>query len=174
MKILADRITTEWVSLLTGLTPDSGCYMSEARRGTFITCKSPANHTDRRIRNSQTGSRPFFGSNYDSLYAIKTKYDPFRTFYAPTAAGSDEWQVQADGRLCQARIGRCRITYFGLPATCRYETNSAKRSHHPARDSAFSRYRIHPLLSNSITYNSIHEVIDTEQRAIAFIVFNWT
>ncbi|KAF3401999.1 putative FAD-linked oxidoreductase, partial [Penicillium rolfsii] len=44
----------------------------------------------------------FFGSNYDSLYAIKKKYDPFNTFYAPTAVGSDEWQVEADGRLCRA------------------------------------------------------------------------
>ncbi|OQE09919.1 hypothetical protein PENVUL_c005G02576 [Penicillium vulpinum] len=44
----------------------------------------------------------FYGRNYNSLYAIKSKYDPLRTFYAPTAVGSDDWQVEAGGRLCQA------------------------------------------------------------------------
>ncbi|KAJ5375152.1 FAD linked oxidase N-terminal [Penicillium concentricum] len=43
----------------------------------------------------------FYGRNYDLLYAIKRKYDPFRTFYAPTAVGSEDWQVKAGGRLCQ-------------------------------------------------------------------------
>ncbi|KAJ5302084.1 FAD linked oxidase N-terminal [Penicillium antarcticum] len=66
MKILADRMTSEWAD---PQQPD--------------------------------WQQTFFGSNYDSLYAIKTKYDPFRTFYAPTAVGSDHWQVEAGGRLCQ-------------------------------------------------------------------------
>ncbi|CDM36385.1 FAD-binding, type 2 [Penicillium roqueforti FM164] len=35
MKTLADRMTTKWVPILTALSPDSGCYMSEARRQTF-------------------------------------------------------------------------------------------------------------------------------------------
>ncbi|OGE56470.1 hypothetical protein PENARI_c003G05330 [Penicillium arizonense] len=32
----------------------------------------------------------FFGSNYNSLHAIKPKYNPFRTFNAPTSVGSDD------------------------------------------------------------------------------------
>ncbi|KAJ6092072.1 FAD linked oxidase N-terminal [Penicillium canescens] len=82
MKILAGRMTTEWVPILTDLTPDSG--QADPQQPDW--------------------KQAFFGSNYNSLHAIKTKYDPFRTFYAPTAVGSDDWQVQADGRLCQARI----------------------------------------------------------------------
>jgi hypothetical protein len=101
MKILADRMTNEWVPILTELTPDSGCYMSEARRNVHDWI-SPANHIQADPQQPDW-RQAFFGSNYDSLYAIKTKYDPFRTFYAPTAVGSDDWQVEADGRLCRAK-----------------------------------------------------------------------
>ena len=44
----------------------------------------------------------FYGSNYQKLYSIKKKYDPNHIFYAPTAVGSDEWQVQGNGGLCWA------------------------------------------------------------------------
>nr|ABQ01445.1 isoamyl alcohol oxidase [Penicillium griseofulvum] len=84
MKTLANKMTTKWVPLLTDLSPDSGCYMSEA---------------DPQQPNWQ---HTFYGRNYNSLYAIKKKYDPFQTFYATTAVGSEDWQVEDGGRLCQA------------------------------------------------------------------------
>ncbi|KAJ5506052.1 FAD linked oxidase N-terminal [Penicillium expansum] len=84
MKILADKMTTKWVPILTALSPESGCYMSEA---------DPQ---------QPDWKQTFYGRNYDSLYAIKTKYDPLQTFYATTAVGSEDWQVEAGGRLCQA------------------------------------------------------------------------
>ncbi|EMR66545.1 putative fad linked oxidase-like protein [Eutypa lata UCREL1] len=51
----------------------------------------------------------FFGSHYDRLLDIKNKYDPWDTFWAPTAVGSEGWYItrQEDylvtqtGRLCR-------------------------------------------------------------------------
>jgi FAD/FMN-containing dehydrogenase len=43
----------------------------------------------------------FYGSNWDKLSEIKQKWDPEGLFYATTAVGSDEWQPDADGRLCR-------------------------------------------------------------------------
>ncbi|EAW11671.1 FAD-dependent oxidoreductase [Aspergillus clavatus NRRL 1] len=85
MKTLADRMTSKWVPILTALSPDSGCYMNEA--------------------DPQQPDWPqtFYGRNYETLYAIKKRYDPFDTFYASTAVGSGDWQVKTDGRLCRVK-----------------------------------------------------------------------
>ncbi len=62
--------------------------------------------TDASARNPQSDPREvdwkhsFYGPNYEALYDIKKKYDPDCIFYGNTSVGSDEWQVQADGRLC--------------------------------------------------------------------------
>jgi hypothetical protein len=51
----------------------------------------------------------FFGSNYDRLLQIKRKVDPYDLFWAPTAVGSESWEVQGQrdwltlqtGKLCK-------------------------------------------------------------------------
>ena len=43
----------------------------------------------------------FYGANYKRLRSIKAKYDPHDIFYATTAVGSDEWQVEEPGVLCR-------------------------------------------------------------------------
>lgn len=43
----------------------------------------------------------FYGSNYDALRKVKSKYDPHDIFYAKTAVGSAEWREREDGRLCK-------------------------------------------------------------------------
>jgi hypothetical protein len=43
----------------------------------------------------------FYGVNWDRLSEIKRKWDPEALFYATTAVGSDQWKVDADGRLCR-------------------------------------------------------------------------
>jgi hypothetical protein len=70
--------------------PDSGAYMSESA------ILEP---------NFQ---QAFYGSNYDQLYSLKQKYDPFGVLYAPTAVGSEDWTVTSadglpdqNGRLCR-------------------------------------------------------------------------
>lgn len=51
----------------------------------------------------------FYGDKYEKLLAIKRKYDPDGLLYAPTAVGSEEWEVRnpevgyttQNGRLCR-------------------------------------------------------------------------
>lgn len=52
-----------------------------------------------------------FGNNYERLYAIKKRVDPWGVFYAVTGVASDEWMVEGarsglpiqQGRLCRAQ-----------------------------------------------------------------------
>jgi FAD/FMN-containing dehydrogenase len=43
----------------------------------------------------------FYGSNWDRLSEIKTKYDPQGILYATTAVGSEKWITDDQGRLCR-------------------------------------------------------------------------
>lgn len=45
----------------------------------------------------------YYGRNYGRLRQVKKKYDPTDLLYAKTAVGSDEWDVDASGRLCRVR-----------------------------------------------------------------------
>jgi FAD/FMN-containing dehydrogenase len=43
----------------------------------------------------------FYGVNWARLSEIKSKWDPESLLYATTAVGSDEWEADANGRLCR-------------------------------------------------------------------------
>nr|UYO77233.1 FAD-dependent isoamyl alcohol oxidase [Trichoderma psychrophilum] len=43
----------------------------------------------------------FFGPNYNRLLSIKNKYDPDQLLYVKTGVGSDNWDEDANGRLCK-------------------------------------------------------------------------
>ncbi|KAH7316747.1 hypothetical protein B0I35DRAFT_503838 [Stachybotrys elegans] len=43
----------------------------------------------------------FYGSNYKKLLRIKKKYDPDNILFARMGVGSEEWEIQPDGRLCK-------------------------------------------------------------------------
>ncbi|KAF2084760.1 FAD/FMN-containing isoamyl alcohol oxidase MreA [Saccharata proteae CBS 121410] len=77
------RMTDEFVPLLEALTPGGGCYSNE---GDF---RQP------------DWQRVFYGGNYARLREAKRLYDPNDVFYATTAVGADEWEVEGDGRLCR-------------------------------------------------------------------------
>lgn len=107
MAISAKRMTEEWVPKLAAVAPNSGCYMSE------VTAHAEEFHIVRSvIANSvfisQSDPREvdwkqsFYGANYQKLYSIKTKYDPYNLFYGNTSVGSDDWYLQENGALCWA------------------------------------------------------------------------
>lgn len=83
--ILADyRQLNAWQEDLRAITPGAGTYMNEA------TWDNPHWKED------------YFGSNYNELLAVKTKYDPRHVFWANAAVGSDEyWKATEDRRLCR-------------------------------------------------------------------------
>ncbi|KAJ5714327.1 uncharacterized protein N7483_011508 [Penicillium malachiteum] len=78
------QLTNDLEPQLRELTPGSGGYLNEAN---FML---------------RTWKEDFYGINYDSLRAIKKKYDPEDLFYAHSAVGSDVWKVAEDKRLCRA------------------------------------------------------------------------
>ena len=78
--VLTDKIVPQ----LEALSPGSGCYLNEAN------FQEPNWQAD------------FYGSNFYKLQAIKSAYDPYDLFYAPTAVGSEKWTAEPDGRLCRS------------------------------------------------------------------------
>lgn len=69
---------------LRAITPGGGTYMNEA------------------TWDNVNWKVDYFGSNYDTLKTIKTKYDPQDLFWAEAAVGNDvAWVIAADGRLCK-------------------------------------------------------------------------
>ncbi|KAI0158347.1 hypothetical protein GGR57DRAFT_510512 [Xylariaceae sp. FL1272] len=77
-----DDITYTKTAALTALAPQTGVYMNEADRF------------------DPSWKVNFYGSNYQKLYRIKSRYDPTSLFYCPTCVGSDDWRSDSTGRLC--------------------------------------------------------------------------
>ncbi|KAK0621942.1 hypothetical protein B0T17DRAFT_494420 [Bombardia bombarda] len=48
----------------------------------------------------------FFGTNYDRLLQIKKKIDPTDVFWAPTAVGSDRWEIRDQNEWLTLQTGR--------------------------------------------------------------------
>lgn len=71
-------------------SPDSGTYLNEADI------------------NEPDWQQAFYGDNYQYLYELKQKYDPWGVLYASTAVGSEDWYITnqtayyptQNGRLC--------------------------------------------------------------------------
>ncbi|EAU38517.1 conserved hypothetical protein [Aspergillus terreus NIH2624] len=85
-----NTFTNDILGVWRATCPESGAYMSEA--GIL----------------EPNFQQAFYGSNYDRLYRLKQKYDPFGVFYAPTGVGSEDWTVDSadglpdqNGRLCR-------------------------------------------------------------------------
>ncbi|KAL8857197.1 MAG: hypothetical protein Q9178_006252 [Gyalolechia marmorata] len=80
---LQEIMTDKYIPQLKALAPDSGVYLNE---GDW---------------NDPDWKQAFYGANYPKLKSIKAKYDPNDIFYATTAVGSDDWVIEAPGRLCR-------------------------------------------------------------------------
>ncbi|QDS76158.1 hypothetical protein FKW77_007483 [Venturia effusa] len=77
--------TMDGADALKDLAPDMGAYFNEHDP------KEPFwKHT-------------LFGPNYASLLSIKRLYDPEGLLYCRHCVGSDQWEEQADGALCQSK-----------------------------------------------------------------------
>jgi hypothetical protein len=85
---------TNWMDVVREIAPNSGAYMSEAH---LI---------------EPNLQEAFYSTNYPRLYVLKQKYDPTGVFFALTAVGAEDWEVQVtdplpyswnnNGRLCPA------------------------------------------------------------------------
>ncbi|KAL8757325.1 MAG: hypothetical protein Q9199_002309 [Rusavskia elegans] len=82
---LQEDMTDKYIPQLKALAPDSGVYLNE---GDW---------------HDSDWKQAFYGPNYDKLKLIKKKYDSNDIFYATTAVGSDDWVIEAPGRLCRVR-----------------------------------------------------------------------
>ncbi|GME49567.1 hypothetical protein MMC11_000305 [Neofusicoccum parvum] len=77
------KLTEEVVPLLEAITPGAGAYMNEADV------------------NNPNWKEDYFGENYARLREIKAEWDPEGLFYGKTTVGSDEWEIDDEGRLCK-------------------------------------------------------------------------
>ena len=68
---------------LSSLAPDTGVYLNEN------TPYNPDWQSD------------FWGPHYPRLKAFKDKTDPKGVFYCPVCVGSEEWTLDASGKLCR-------------------------------------------------------------------------
>ncbi|KAL4746443.1 hypothetical protein BDW72DRAFT_210436 [Aspergillus terricola var. indicus] len=92
----ASTAVTSWMDVMRAIAPNSGAYMSEGDL----------------LEPNQTEA--FYGANYERLYALKQKYDPTGLFFALTAVGAEDWEVQTtdpvpdswnnNGRLCPVSV----------------------------------------------------------------------
>ncbi|TLD15080.1 FAD-binding domain-containing protein [Venturia nashicola] len=53
--------------------------------------------------NDPTWRQTTFGPNYEKLLSIKRLYDPNGLLYCKNCVGSEQWQEQIDGGLCQSK-----------------------------------------------------------------------
>lgn len=54
----------------------------------------------------------FWGSNYEYLYEVKQRYDPWGVFYAATAVGSEDWYITDQIAYYPTQYGRlCPVQY---------------------------------------------------------------
>ena len=87
------KITHDWMERLRQITPGSGGYGNE---GDVM---------------EPDFAQAFYGDSYERLLSIKKKVDPWNVFWAPTAVGSEGWEITDQkewlttqtGRLCRKR-----------------------------------------------------------------------
>lgn len=87
MRAKMDRLTDVISPQLEAATPGSGTYLNEANV------------------KQHDWQKHFYGANFQRLRGIKDRWDPTAVFYAPTAVGSEDWEVDGSGRLCRVAAG---------------------------------------------------------------------
>ncbi|SPO02024.1 probable FAD/FMN-containing dehydrogenases [Cephalotrichum gorgonifer] len=86
-----NKITHEWMESLRQVTPGGGGYGNE---GDVM---------------EPDFAQAFYGSGYDRLLSIKNAVDPWSTFWAPTAVGSEGWYITGQETWLTTQTGKlCR------------------------------------------------------------------
>ncbi|RGP67741.1 hypothetical protein FSPOR_5931 [Fusarium sporotrichioides] len=86
-----NKITFDIMERLKAVTPGGGGYGNEGD-----------------VMDPDFG-QSYFGSNYQKLYQLKQKIDPYGVFYAPTAVGSEDWYITGQPAYVTKQTGRlCR------------------------------------------------------------------
>ncbi|RAQ65265.1 restculine oxidase precursor [Aspergillus flavus] len=91
LKAANEKLTDDIMQRLRDVTPGSGSYLNEGD-----------------VMEPNFGEA-FYGANYDRLLQIKAEVDPWDTFWAPTAVGSEDWYITdvpdwltyQTGKLCR-------------------------------------------------------------------------
>ncbi|KAI2624613.1 FAD-binding domain-containing protein [Hypomontagnella submonticulosa] len=86
----ANKNLVEMMQPWRDASPGAGAYLNEADI------------------NEPNWQQAFYGSNYNYLYQLKQKYDPWGLLWAPTAVGSEDWYITGqidyyptqNGKLC--------------------------------------------------------------------------
>ncbi|KAK0385883.1 hypothetical protein NLU13_7060 [Sarocladium strictum] len=79
------RMNTLYAPAWDAATPGAGVYNNEMDPGYVGDFK-----------------KNLWGDNYDRLYSVKSRNDPRRLFYGYFAVGSDDFEIDGAGRLCDA------------------------------------------------------------------------
>ena len=105
----ARRMTFTKQQALRDIAPGSGAYFNEVGENSskkneryFMTVVKILTHNTQGDTREPDWRKAFFGSHYDRLLAVKTKYDPDDLLWCRNCVGSDKWVEQNDGGICKA------------------------------------------------------------------------
>lgn len=105
-RLSIDLMTNVKGEALRSLAPETGAYYNEVSITATAHYRQipPKGMTDRIKANDfePNWQQSFWGTNYDLLRQIKSKYDPMHSLWCRRCVGSESWFEQEDGKLCQA------------------------------------------------------------------------
>lgn len=102
-KAIKHDLTYNRMPILKALSPSAGSYVNEVKKNQLSFFYRGVTylifHSTQADVNSPTWRQDYFGSKYNTVKAIKTKYDPNE--FCTNCVGSEKWK-STDGRLCLA------------------------------------------------------------------------
>lgn len=97
----ARKMTFTKNQALKDIAPDSGAYFNEVKLYLRSLGDMEADKEQCDV-NDPNWKQTTFGQNYERLAAVKRLYDPDGLMWCRNCVGSDQWEEQLDGGLCQS------------------------------------------------------------------------